>query len=99
MFQKLLPSKLSLHLLSGRLVPFSGIFPDTFICYKPVYLGHTRTAISSTNRDLQLYRFIKKREASELGKTLTAYGSRQLGGKKNATSLNLPIHVVMDPSF
>jgi len=35
---------------------------------------------------------LKKRVADDVGKkTLTIYGSRQLGGKKNATSVNLPL--------
>ena len=34
---------------------------------------------------------LKKRVADDVEKkTLTIYGSRQLGGKKNATSVNLP---------
>ena len=37
---------------------------------------------------------VKKRVADDVEKkTLTIYGARQLGGKKNATSVNLPLVV------
>jgi len=40
---------------------------------------------------------LKKRVADDVEKkTLTIYGARQLGGKKNATSVNLPLVVRLE---
>ena len=37
---------------------------------------------------------LKKRAAGDVGKkTLTIYGTRQLGGKENATSVNRPLRL------